>query len=120
MTCVMVDDQPSAIKLLLSYVKSTGSLTFLNAFTDSLEALDYVRSNSVDLLFLDIEMPKLSGLDLLHNLEKNCPLNCMPRIIFTTGYIQYKLDSISSPKVVDILYKPFGYDEFSIAIQRLL
>lgn len=116
----MIDDQPSAINLLLSYVRSTDHLTFLNAFTNAPEALDYVLKNPVDLLFLDIEMPKLSGLDLLENLENNCTLNYMPRIIFTTGYIQYKLDSISSPSVVDILYKPFGYDEFSVAIQKLM
>jgi DNA-binding LytR/AlgR family response regulator len=108
---IAIDDEPFALDVISILAAKVPDLELTERFTDPLKALDYLKNNLVDLVFLDINMPGLSGMELISKLK------CPPRIIFTTAYSEYALDSYDY-EAVDYLLKPIGFDRFYKSIQR--
>ena len=90
LTCMIVDDEPLAVRLLVSYVEKTPDLQLLSSFTDSISAINAVREQKPDLLFLDIQMPNLDGMELAHSLPEQT------RVVFTTAFKEYAFESPSA------------------------
>lgn len=111
MTCMIIDDEPLAVKLLESFVARTPQLQLVGSFTDSVEAIAALRQQHVDLVFLDIQMPDLDGMELAHML----PTETM--IIFTTAFKEYAFDSYEV-SAVDFLLKPIRYNKFLAAVEK--
>lgn len=109
--CVIVDDEPLAIELIKSYVEVSPQLTYLIDFEDAIAAAEYLNQNKVDLLFLDINMPDISGIDLYKSL-KNKPL-----VIFTTAYKNFAYDGFEL-NAIDYLLKPIEYSRFKKAVTK--
>ena len=105
LTCAIIDDEPLAVSLLESYVLKTPFLDLQGTYNSALDALSDLRDRPVDLLFLDIQMPELSGL------EFSRILNADTRVIFTTAFDQYAVDSYRV-NVLDYLLKPISYPDF--------
>ncbi len=110
MKCIIVDDEALARKLLQSYAEKAG-LQVLATFPNAVEALQFLRNNSPDLMFLDINMPDLSGMELLRSLDKH------PLTIMTTAYSDYALESFELD-VVDYLKKPYSFERFLKAVNK--
>lgn len=110
--CIIVDDEPPAIRLLEKYVAKVTFLELTGTTTNSLEALNIVETANVDLLFLDIQMPDLTGIQLSKILKGRT------KIIFTTAYPQFALESYEL-NAVDYLLKPFVFERFYEAVLKL-
>ncbi len=110
LTCIAIDDEPPAIDLLSRFIVQTPFLKLVGIFSNAVESLRFVSENETDLIFLDIQMPDLSGIDLARILlGRN--MSHSPSIIFTTAFDQFALEGYKLD-VVDYLLKPFGYEEF--------
>lgn len=103
--CLIIDDEPAALSLLEGYVSKTPFLELTGKCTDAFTALEFTGSRQVDLLFLDIQMPEFSGIELSRILKSDV------KIIFTTAFQQYAIDGFKVD-AIDYLLKPFSYDEF--------
>ncbi len=103
--CLIVDDEPPAIRLLEKYVKNVPFLELIVATTSSLEALRLIESERIDLVFLDIQMPEFTGIQLSKIVNKEI------KIIFTTAYPEYALESYKL-NAIDYLLKPFEFERF--------
>ncbi len=112
LTCAIIDDEPLAVKLLQSYVEKTPFLELRGSYSSAVEALYTLQTTPVDLLFLDIQMPELGGLDLAKVLQGET------RIVFTTAFDQYALDSYKV-NAADYLLKPISYTDFLSAAQKV-
>ncbi|MGH1335387.1 MAG: LytR/AlgR family response regulator transcription factor [Aureispira sp.] len=112
MTCIIIEDQLPAQRILSKYIHDFGSLTLLASFSNALQALEFLQTNKVDLLFLDIHLPKLSGLDFLKALSNP------PQVILTTAFPDYALESYEC-SVVDYLLKPFSFQRFLKAVAKV-
>lgn len=110
--CIIVDDEPPAIRLLEKYVSKVTFLEQVGATTNSLEALNMVETEDIDLLFLDIQMPDLTGIQLSKILRERT------KIIFTTAYPQFALESYEL-NAVDYLLKPFEFERFYEAVLKV-
>jgi len=110
-TCIVVDDEPLAVRLLESFVAKTPSLELLGAFTDSVEAINAIRNLQPKLLFLDIQMPDLNGMELAHMLPEGT------KIIFTTAFKEYAFESYEV-SAIDFLLKPIRYNKFIAAVEK--
>lgn len=113
LSCAIIDDEPLAISLLESYVNKTPFLELKGKYTSAVNALPALGSEPVDLLFLDIQMPELSGLELSHMVGTDT------RIIFTTAFGQYALDSYKV-NALDYLLKPISYPDFLKSANKAL
>ena len=113
LTCVIIDDEPLAVSLLESYVNKTPFLTLQGKYNSAIIALPALNVNPVDLLFLDIQMPELNGMEF----SKMCFGHT--RIIFTTAFDQYALDSYKV-NALDYLLKPISYADFLQSAQKAL
>ena len=113
LTCAIIDDEPLAISLLESYVDKTPFLRLTAKFNSALEALPVLSAQPVELLFLDIQMPELSGL------EFSRILNADTRVIFTTAFDQYAVDSYRV-NALDYLLKPISYPDFLASANKAL
>jgi two-component system, LytTR family, response regulator len=113
MTCLIVDDEPLARNLLTQYVAKIPSLTLVKACQNPLEALDILRDSSVDILFLDVQMPEITGIGLLKILQKK------PYIILTTAYSEYALEGYEL-EVMDYLLKPITFERFLKAVDKAI
>ncbi len=113
LTCAIIDDEPLAISLLESYVKKTPFLELAGKFNSAVNALPILTQEPVDLLFLDIQMPELNGMEFSRILEAET------RIIFTTAFSQYALDSYKV-NALDYLLKPISYADFLKAANKAL
>ncbi len=111
MKCVIIDDEPLAIDVIESYIKQIGGLEIVVKCTNPLEAITLLNKHKVDLVFLDIEMPNLTGIDLVKALDN------MPQFIFTTAYPQYALDGFNL-NATDYLVKPIPFHRFLKAVTR--
>lgn len=111
--CLIVDDEPAAHYVLLNYIKQTPQLEVVHQCYNGIEALNYLRSNPVDLMFLDIDMPEITGLELLSTLTDP------PTTILTTAYSQFALKSYDYG-VFDYLLKPVYLPRFLKSIERFL
>lgn len=112
-SCAIIDDEPLAVKLLESYVEKTPFLDFSGSYSSAVEALYTLQTHPVDLLFLDIQMPELNGLDFAKVLGGDT------RIVFTTAFSQYAIDSYKV-NAVDYLLKPISYTDFLNAARKVL
>jgi DNA-binding LytR/AlgR family response regulator len=111
--CVIVDDEQHAIDILEHYVKQTPYLQLVGATTNPMEALQIVNSQQVDLVFLDIQMPELSGIDFIKAIHGKA------RVILTTAYSEFALESYELD-VVDYLLKPVRLPRFLTAVQKVV
>ena len=111
LSCIIVDDEPLAVKLLESFVNKTPDLELLGSYTDSVEAINAVRNLQPNLLFLDIQMPDLNGMQLAHMLPDGT------RVVFTTAFKEYAFDSYEV-KALDFLLKPIQYNKFFAAVEK--
>ena len=111
LTCIIVDDEPLAVKLLESFVAKTPYLELLGSFTDSVEAINAIKQLKPQLLFLDIQMPDLNGMELAHMLPEGT------RIIFTTAFKEYAFESYEV-SALDFLLKPIRYNKFIAAVEK--
>jgi len=110
-TCSIVDDEPMALNLVESYVEKTPFLDLKNKFSSAIEAMEVLKNNPVDLLFLDIQMPDLTGIEFSKMLPKDT------RVIFTTAFDHYALEGFKV-EAIDYLLKPFDYAEFLAAANK--
>ena len=111
--CCVIDDEPLALELLVSYVKKTSFLNLVGQFSNAIEATDHISSEKVDLLFLDIQMPEINGIEFSRMVKKSC------KIIFTTAFSNYALDGYKV-NTLDYLLKPISYSDFLQSAQRAL
>jgi DNA-binding LytR/AlgR family response regulator len=112
-TCIIVDDELHAREVIKNHLELIPSLQLLSAFDNSIEALNFLLQHEVDLLFVDIQMPKILGTDLVKSLAHP------PRVIFTTAYKDYAFDGFEL-NAVDFLLKPISMDRFLKAVQKAL
>ncbi|MBP9601419.1 MAG: response regulator transcription factor [Lutibacter sp.] len=110
-TCIIVDDEPMAINLVESYVEKTPFLELKKKCSSAIEAMEFIKTTPVDVLFLDIQMPDLTGIEFSRMLPKDT------RVIFTTAFDQYALEGIKV-EALDYLLKPFDYAEFLAAANK--
>jgi two-component system, LytTR family, response regulator len=111
-SCLIVDDEPLARNLLSDYVRKIPSLELKGTCEGPLQALEFLKTAPVDLLFLDIQMPEITGIGLMKVLPKK------PMVIFTTAYSEYALDGYELD-VVDYLLKPISFERFLKAVNKV-
>lgn len=111
LTCVVVEDEPLARNLLEQYILKVPHLQLVKSFSSPLAALDFLRNNSIDILFSDIQMPEITGISLLKILPKK------PLVILTTAYSEYALEGYELD-VVDYLLKPITLERFLKAVEK--
>lgn len=111
-TCLIVEDEPLAMQLMEDYIRKLPMLHLKGKCYDALEAMEWLKHQKADVIFLDINMPALSGLEMAALIPKD------QRIIFTTAYAEHALDSFSF-HVIDYLLKPVSFKRFLQAIQKL-
>jgi two-component system LytT family response regulator len=104
-SCINIDDEPLALKQIASYIEKTPFLELKASFESSIDALAYLQNNEVDLMFVDINMPDLNGMDFVKSLSNP------PKIIFTTAYSEYALEGFKVD-AIDYLLKPIDYAAF--------
>jgi DNA-binding LytR/AlgR family response regulator len=107
-TCLIVDDEPLALKLLEGYISKTPFLELKGKCTNAIDALSFLNKEKNDLIFLDIQMPDLNGIELSRKIKQPS------RIIFTTAFQEYALEGFKV-EALDYLLKPFNYDDFYTA-----
>lgn len=110
-SCIIVDDEPLAVRLLESYVEKTPDLKLLASFTDSITAINAIKAQKPDLLFLDIQMPNIDGMELAHSLPEES------RVVFTTAFKEYAFESYEV-NALDFLLKPIRYNKFLAAVEK--
>lgn len=111
-SCIIIEDQAPAQRVLKKYISDIGSLELKETFSDAIQALDYLKVNAVDLIFLDIHLPKISGIDFLKTLPHP------PAVILTTAFSDYAVQSYEL-NVVDYLLKPFSFERFASAVSKV-
>jgi DNA-binding LytR/AlgR family response regulator len=110
--CVIVEDEPLARNLMAEYVRKVPTLNLIEACSNPLTAIEVLRNNSVDVLFLDVQMPELTGISLLKVLQKR------PLVVLTTAYSEYALEGYELD-VADYLLKPITFERFLRAVDRV-
>lgn len=113
LNCWIVDDEPLALELLDSYVQKTPFLNLTGKYSSTLQAMNSMPDKRIDVIFLDIQMPDVNGMELARLLDKNT------RIIFTTAFSEYALDGYKV-NALDYLLKPFSYSDFLSASKKAL
>ncbi|MEJ7680768.1 MAG: response regulator [Segetibacter sp.] len=111
--CVAIDDELPALELIKEYVSRFPALKLVQIFDDAIAAAEFIRNNLVDLLFLDINMPDITGLELVRSLTDK------PLIIFTTAYKKFAIDGFELD-AVDYLLKPVDFERFSKAVNKAI
>ncbi len=111
-TCIIVDDEPMAREILETFIVKVSQLELLKSCSNAMEAFEIINTKKIDLIFLDINMPEVSGLSLAESINKKT------KIIFTTAYREYALDGFNL-HAVDYLLKPIAFERFLQAIQKL-
>lgn len=112
MKCIIIEDELPAQLVLKSYIKKFDQLELMSSFQTAIEANSFLKNNTVDLIFLDINLPDISGLDFIKTVQNP------PQIIITTAYPDYALDSFELDTIVDYLVKPFSLERFLKAISK--
>ena len=111
--CIAIDDEPPALALIREYVSKFPALQLAQTFDDAISGAEYLRQQPVDLLFIDINMPDITGLDLVRSLQER------PLIIFTTAYKKFAHEGFELD-AVDYLLKPISFERFSRAVQKAI
>lgn len=109
--CVVIDDEPLAIELIKNYIARTESLQLTQTFEDAISGIEFLNQHHIDLLFLDVNMPDISGIDLAR------ALIIKPMIIFTTAYKEFAFDGFELA-AIDYLLKPIDFARFSKAVNK--
>lgn len=112
LSCYIIDDEPLAIEVIENHISKIDGLEILATFQNAVKAFQALKESSVDILFLDIQMPRLTGIELLKTLKNP------PKVIFTTAYREYALEGFELD-VVDYLLKPISFDRFLKAIDKV-
>ncbi|MCT4630990.1 LytTR family DNA-binding domain-containing protein [Winogradskyella sp.] len=110
-TCIIIEDQPPAQRILKKYIEDIGSLDLKATFSNAISAISFLQENTIGIIFLDIHLPKISGIDFLKTLQQS------PQIILTTAFSEYALESYDY-NVVDYLLKPFSFQRFIQAVTK--
>jgi DNA-binding LytR/AlgR family response regulator len=113
MKCIAIDDEPFALELIAGYIQKTPFLELAGTFTNPIKAHSFLMNNKVDLIFLDINMPELSGIQLLKSLSS------IPNVVFITAYSEYGAESYDYD-AVDYLLKPVKYERFLKAVNKVI
>lgn len=111
-TAIAVDDEPKALQVIQHHTSKIEAVELIAHFYNAQEAIDFLRKNPVDLIFLDINMPHVSGLEMLDTLQLK------PEVIFTTAYTEFATESYNY-NAIDYLLKPFEFDRFLVAILKV-
>src|ERR1044071_1440289 len=111
--CIIVDDEQHAIDILVHYVKQTPHLNLVASYTNPIEALQLLTQEKVDLVFLDIQMPEISGMDFIKAIHGKS------KVILTTAYSEFALEGYEL-SVVDYLLKPVRFPRFLTAVQKAI
>lgn len=112
MRCIIIEDEIPAQKILKNFIAKIPSLELVETFKAAIEANSFLNSESVDVVFLDINLPDMSGLDFIKTIKNP------PAIIMTTAYSEYAVNSFELDTIVDYLVKPFSFDRFLKAINK--
>ncbi|MBQ4914714.1 response regulator transcription factor [Maribacter sp. MMG018] len=112
MHCIIIEDQPPAQRVLKKFIADMDTLVLKGVFADAIQAMDFLNTQPIDLIFLDIHLPKISGIDFLKTLENR------PNVILTTAFSEYALESYDY-NVVDYLLKPFSFERFVQAVSKV-
>lgn len=112
MKCIVIEDETLAQEILLNYIERVKKLKLIGLFNNAPEAISFVKNNPVDVIFLDIHMPVLNGIDFLKSIYPR------PFIVITSAYPQYALESYNF-EVLDYLLKPFSFERFNQAISKI-
>jgi DNA-binding LytR/AlgR family response regulator len=110
--CIAIDDSPLALDLLEDYSKRIPYLELVNRFTNALEAAEFLKKAHIDLIFLDIHMPDITGIDFLKKIHPQA------KVIFTTAYANYALQGYEL-NAIDYLLKPFSFERFQKAVEKV-
>lgn len=110
--CIAIDDEPLALDIIRDYCSKVAFLNLLKTFDNAIESIEYIRSNPVDLIFLDIQMEELTGIQLLNALKQR------PFVIFTTAYERYALQGFELD-VVDYMLKPISFERFIKGVNKV-
>jgi len=110
-TCIAIDDEPKALEVLKRYCEKTSLVSLKETFSEPVKAIEFLQREKVDLIFLDISMPDISGLQLVQTLSPG------PLIIFTTAYRNYAVESYEV-NALDFLLKPIAFERFMVAINK--
>ncbi|MEO0628707.1 MAG: response regulator transcription factor [Bacteroidota bacterium] len=111
-SCIIIDDEPLAVDLLSDYASRLSNLEVKNSFTNPISALTYLKENRADVLFLDIQMPELNGLDFIRIIGQE------QAVVLTTAYGEYALESYEF-RVFDFLLKPISFERFEKSVQKV-
>ncbi len=111
-SCIIIEDEPLAIKILTDYILQVPFLELQKTFKDAILAAEFLRTNTTDLIFLDIHLPRLKGMAFLKTLTQR------PAVIITTAYHQYAVEGFDL-NVTDYLLKPFEFERFLISVNRI-
>ena len=109
--CLAIDDEPLALRQIRSYIERTAELQLVELCSSAIAAKEVLEREQIDLMFVDINMPDLNGVDFVRGLTSP------PMVIFTTAYTEYAIEGFRLD-AVDYLLKPFSYDEFSRAVAK--
>ena len=112
MNCIIIEDQPPAQRILKKYIDDIGTLHLKATFSDAIQAMTFLKTEQIDLIFLDIHLPKITGIDFLKSMPQT------PHIILTTAFPDYALESYEF-QVIDYLLKPFSFQRFIKAISKI-
>jgi DNA-binding LytR/AlgR family response regulator len=113
LSCIAVDDEVSSLNILEVFLKNFQSLHLISTFRNPIEAQFFLQNNKIDILFIDIQMPRLNGIQFLNSIEKK------PITIFTTAYSEFALDAFDLD-AADYLKKPFSFERFSKAVEKAI
>ncbi len=111
-TAIAIDDEPKAIQVIQHHISKLDTVSLMAYFYNAEDAIVFLKHNPVDLIFLDINMPNMSGLELLNELQLK------PEVVFTTAYAEFAIESYNH-NAVDYLLKPFELDRFQLAIHKV-
>lgn len=113
MRCIIVEDEPLAAEILSEYIAQTPFLTLVEVCNDAIRALDVVQNQQIDVIFLDINLPKLNGIEFIKTLRRQ------PKIIITSAHHEFAVEGFDL-QVTDYLLKPIEFSRFTMAVQKLL
>lgn len=112
MSCIIIEDQLPAQRILKKYIEDVGSLELVGTYSDALQAMEALKTGDIELMFLDIHLPKLSGMDFLRSLKDP------PQVILTTAFQEFALEGYEL-NVVDYLLKPYSFQRFVKAVAKV-
>ena len=113
MTCIIIEDELPAQNIIKNYIRKIPDLNLINTFQTAISANTFLKDNTVDVIFLDINLPDISGLDFIKTIKNP------PKIVITTAYPDYAVTSFELDTIVDYLVKPFSFDRFLKATSKV-